>query len=103
MKKQPDDADMYKIFKGYHHKYCLIGTGLGVNVSDFLMYPNMTTNNFILVCSRWRAANREVTWGKVDEVCATFNDELGQVRAILQNFLSSEEAHCKYFERPDHN
>ena len=102
MKKQPDNDDIYKIFRGYHHQYCLIGTGLGVQVSDLPMYPNMTTNNFIFLCDKWKAADREVTWGKIDEVCAKFNYELGEVRANLKNFLSSEEAHLKYFERPDH-
>ena len=46
---------------------------------------------------RWKDNDNEVTWGKILDVCDDFS--LGRTRRNI--YLSSEEAHDKYLDRPD--
>ena len=102
MKKEPDDRDLLSVFNGYYNQYPLIGVGLDVSVTDLpLNNPQMTTNNLIMVFQRWKAANNEVTWGKIAEVCDSFSEQLGRVHSNLLEYLSSQKAHEKYSQKPD--
>ena len=102
MKKEPDDCDLLSIFKGYYNEYRIIGVGLGVSVADLPLYnPQMTTNYLIIVFQRWKAANNEVTWGKIAKVCDSFSEQLGRVHFNLLEYLSSQKAHEKYSQKPD--
>ena len=69
--------------------YSLIGIGLGVDVSDLLPLPTMTTSNLTIVFQRWIASNKDVIWGKLLQVCNDFPSELGKMKADIQKFLSS--------------
>ena len=101
MKKVPDLADLLKIFSDYDHQYLLVGIGLDVDTADLLPLPQMTTNNLITVFQRWKAGNKDVTWGKIARICEDYKKQLGQVQSVLQQYLSSEEAHDKYLDKPD--
>ena len=70
-------------------QYSLIGIGLGVGVSDLLPLPTMTTANLTTVFQRWIDSNKDVTWGKLLQVCDDFPSELGKTKADIQKFLSS--------------
>ena len=100
MKKKPDDADLLKIFSNNEHHYLLVGICLAVNVADLLQLPQMTTNNLIIVFQRWKERNKGVTWGKIAKVCEDHKDKLGKVLSNLLEYLSSQEAHEKYLEKP---
>ena len=101
MKKEPDCGDLLKIFSDYDHQYLLVGVGLAVNVADLQPLPQMTTNNLITVFQRWKAGNKDVTWGKIAKICEDYKEKLGKVQSDLRKYLSSEEAHDKYLEKPD--
>ena len=103
MKKEPDNADLLKIFSKNEHHYLLVGICLAVNVVDLLPLPQMTTDNLITVFQRWKERNKDVTWGKIAKVCEDHKDKLGQVRSNLLEYLSSQEVHEKYLEKPDNN
>ena len=90
--KEPDNYNLLIIFKDYEHQYKLVGTGLGVNVADLKDDPERPTNPLITVFDRWKAANNEVTWGKIVEVCKNFSQELGRVHSNLLKYLSSQKA-----------
>lgn len=102
MKKEPNDRDLLKIFKDDGHQYSLVGTGLAVNVVDLGQRPQMSTmDNLIIVFQRWRAGNKDVTWGKIEEICEDHKDDLGRVQYNLREYLSSQEAHKEYSKKPD--
>ena len=101
MKKEPNVYHLLRIFKSYEHQYSLVGLGLEVNTADLLPLPQMTTNNLITVFERWRTKNKDVTWGKIKEICQDFKDNLGRVQDNLQEYLSSQEAHEEYLKKPD--
>ena len=103
MKKKPDNADLMKIFRNNEHHYKLVGTCLDVGVADLLPLPQMTTDNLITVFQRWKDRNEDVTWEKIAKVCEDHKDELGQVQSNLLEYLSLQEAHEKYLEKPDNN
>ena len=90
--KEPDNYNLLIIFKDYEHQYKLVGTGLGVNVADLKDDPERPTNPLITVFDRWKAANNEVTWGKIVKVCKNFSQELGRVHSNLLKYLSSQKA-----------
>ena len=90
--KEPDNYNLLIIFKDYEHQYKLVGTGLGVNVADLKDDPERPTNPLITVFERWKAANNEVTWGKIVEVCNNFSQKLGKVHSNLLEYLSSQKA-----------
>lgn len=96
MKKEPDNCDLLIIFKDYEHQYKLVGTGLGVNVADLKDDPERPTNPLNTVFDRWKAANNEVTWGKIAEVCGIFSQQLGRVLSNIWDYLSTQKAHEKY-------
>ena len=103
MKKEPDDADLLKIFSNNEHHYSVVGTCLSVNVADLLPLPQMTTNNLITVFQRWKAGNKDVTWEKIVKVCEAYKEKLGQVLSNLLEYLSSQEAHEKYLKKSENN
>ena len=100
MKREPDTADLLKIFSGYEYQYSVVGIVLSVNVADLLPLPQMTTNNLITVFQRWKDRNEDVTWGKISKVCEDHKAKLGRVLSNLLEYLSSQEAHEKYLEEP---
>ena len=101
MKKEPNVYHLLRIFKNYEHQYSLVSIGLEVNTADLLPLPQMTTNNLITVFERWRTKNKDVTWGKIKEICQDFKDSLGRVQDNLQEYLSSQEAHEEYLKKPE--
>ena len=101
MKKEPDNDDLLKIFKGFEDKYKVVGTGLGVKVTDLQYDPDNSKTTLITVFSRWKEANSEVTWGKIAEVCDSFKEQLGRVQSNLLHYLSSRDAHDKYLDQKD--
>ena len=69
--------------------YSLIGLGLDVNVADLQPLPSMTTTNLTTVFQRWIDSNKDVTWGKLLQVCDDFSNDLGRMKADIQKFLAS--------------
>ena len=67
--------------------YSIIGIGLDVNISDLQPLPTMTTANLTIVFQRWIDSNKDVTWGKLLQVCDDFSDQLGKMKADIQKFL----------------
>ena len=67
--------------------YLIIGIGLDVNVADLQPLPTMTISNLTIVFQRWIDSNKDVTWGKLLQVCDDFPDQLGKMKADIQNFL----------------
>ena len=74
----------------------IIGIALDVEVDDLLPYPAATTSNLIQVFKRWIDSNKGVTWRKVLQVCEDYPEELGRVRAEVEEFLSSDRARDNY-------
>ena len=54
------------------------------------------SDKLILVFQRWIDSDNDVTWRKVLQVCEDFPEELGQAKAEVEGFLSSDRAHSKY-------
>ena len=100
MKKKPDNDDLLKIFEGFEDKYNVVGSGLGLKVTDLQYNPDNPKTTLITVFDRWKAANNEVTWGKIAEVCERYA-ELGGIKSNLLEYLSSRDAHDKYLDRQD--
>ena len=100
MKKEPDNDDLLKIFEGFEDKYDVVGTGLHVKVTDLQYNPNNPKATLITVFNKWKAANNEVTWVKIAEVC-DHSTELGRVKSDLLKYLSSQDAHDKYLDKQD--
>lgn len=98
MKKEPHDFDILRIFKNYENSYDILGKGLHVNVDDLTYNPKDPTEALLLVLSRWRAANIDVTWEKIEKVCLAANERLGKVLSNLREYLSTKEAHDKYLK-----
>lgn len=101
MKKEPNVYHLLKIFKNNEHQYSLVGIGLEVYTADLLPLPHMTMSNLSTVFDRWKTKNKDVTWGKIEEICKDFDKDLGRVHYNLQDYLSSQEAHDKYSKEPD--
>ena len=98
MKKEPRDFDILRIFKNYENSYNILGKGLDVNVNDLTYNPKDPTEALLLVLSRWRAANIDVTWEKIEKVCLAGSERLGKVLSNLREYLSTKEAHDKYLK-----
>lgn len=97
MKKEPHEHNLLIIFKDYEHEYSRVGTGLSVNVADL----KNDQNPILTVFQRWKAANKEVTWQKIADICDSHPDHLGKVKSNLLTYLSSQEAHDKYLDTQD--
>ena len=94
--KKPQKSDLLRLFKGSAVHYMIIGTALDVEVDDLLPYPGATTSNLIQVFKRWMDSNKGLTWRKVLQVCEDFPEELGQAKAEVEGFLSSDRARDNY-------
>ena len=101
MKKRPEDADLFRVFKDYEHKFGLIGSGLGVNVAGITYDPDSPTTCLRQVFAKWRGRDKNVTWEKISKVCEDFSSELGRVQANIRTYLSSKEARDEYIDEPD--
>ena len=101
MRKKPDNDDLLKIFEYFEDKYKVVGTGLGVKVTDLQYDPDNSETTLITVFNRWKTENNEVTWGKIAEVCDSFKVQLGGVKSNLLEYLSSRDAHDKYLDKKD--
>ena len=91
--------DLIRIFEIATIHYNIIGIGLGVDVAGLIQQPQSDTNKLILVFKRWIDSNNNITWGKILEVCEDYPNQLGQAKASLGKFLSSEETCRKYLQR----
>ena len=94
--KKPQNSDLLRLFKSSSSHYMIIGTALDVKVDDLLPNPQCTTSNLILVFQRWMDSNKGLTWRKVLQVCEDFPEELGQAKAEVEGFLSSDRARDNY-------
>ena len=94
--KKPQNNDLLRLFKSSSSHYMIIGTALNVKVDDLLPNPQYTTSNLILVFQRWMDSNKGLTWRKVLQACEDFPEELGQAKAEVEGFLSSDRARDNY-------
>ena len=76
----------------------IIETALDVQVDDLMHSEKSASDKLILVFQRWIDSNKEVTWEKVIQVCKDYPDKLGQVKAEVEKFLSSDRARDEYFK-----
>lgn len=101
MKKEPKILHFLKVFKGYEHRFKIVGMGLEVHIEDLNYDPLEPTNTLSLVFQRWKNKNEDTTWGKIVEVCDFFSDELGKVKFNIREFLSTQDAYDKYLKKQD--
>ena len=94
--KKPQKNDLHRLFKSSSARYSTIGTALDVQVDDLLHSSMSASDKLILVFQRWIDSDNDVTWGKVLQVYEDFPEELGQAKAEVKAFLSSDRAHSKY-------
>ncbi|XP_019856587.1 PREDICTED: uncharacterized protein LOC109585083 [Amphimedon queenslandica] len=94
--KKPQKGDLLRLFKSSFAHYSTIGTALNVQVDDLLQSPMSASDKLILVFQRWIDSNRGVTWRTVLQVCEDFPDQLGQAKAKVEGFLSSDRARDNY-------
>ncbi|XP_019856586.1 PREDICTED: kelch domain-containing protein 1-like isoform X2 [Amphimedon queenslandica] len=94
--KKPQKGDLLRLFKSSSAHYSTIGTALDVQVDDLLHSPMLASDKLILVFQRWIDSNRGVTWRTVLQVCEDFPDQLGQAKAEVEGFLSSDRARYNY-------
>ena len=78
-----------QVFTPSASHYSIIGIGLGVDVADLIPLPNLTIINFTTVFQRWIDSGKDVTWGKLLQVCDNYPGQLGRAKANLEKFLSS--------------
>ena len=100
LKKEPSQRDLIRIIHSLSQAsfhYAIIGTGLGVDVRNLIKRSNASlVDKLIVVIQRWKASNKNVTWGKILKVCEKFPNKLGRAKAELIKFLSSEEKQMIY-------
>ncbi|XP_019851541.1 PREDICTED: kelch domain-containing protein 1-like [Amphimedon queenslandica] len=94
--KKPQTYDLLRLFNSSAAHYKVIGIALSVPVRDLLPYPEATTDNLILVFQRWIESDKGVTWRKILQVCEDYPDQLGQAKAEVKGFLSSDRARNSY-------
>ena len=93
--KKPQKDHLLALFIESAAEYKVIGTLLGVDVGDLFPDPKLTNSNLIDVFQRWIASDRDVSWGKILQVCDHVSG-LGKAKADVNKFLSSDEAHKTY-------
>lgn len=100
LKKEPLQKDLIRIIHSLSQAsfhYALIGTGLGVYVRDLKNQSSASlVDKFFVVIQRWKASNKNVTWGKFLKVCEDYPNQLGRAKAELIKFLSSKEKQTIY-------
>ena len=74
----------------------IIGTALDVEIDDLPCNSEAATNNLIKVFQKWLCSNNDVTWKNILEICQDYPDELGNAKAEVERFLSSDRALNKY-------
>ena len=94
--KKPLKSDLLRLFKSSSSHYMIIGTGLDVQVDDLMHSEKSASDKLILVFQRWMDSNKGLTWRKVLQVCEDFPEELGQAKAEVEGFLSSDRARDNY-------
>uniref|UniRef100_A0A1X7TG13 Death domain-containing protein n=1 Tax=Amphimedon queenslandica TaxID=400682 RepID=A0A1X7TG13_AMPQE len=94
--KKPQKGDLLRLFKSSSAHYSTIGTALDVQVDDLLHSPMLASEKLILVFQRWIDSNKGVIWRTVLQVCEDFPDQLGQAKAKVEGFLSSDRARDNY-------
>ena len=88
-----------KIFKGFERQYKVIGDSLEVTVTDIGYNPEAPKDSLRSVFDKWRNKDMDVTWNRIMQVCEDFPDDFGKVKSSLEEYLSSEEARKKYFDK----
>ena len=95
LEKKPKRSDLFRLFQNSSSHYMIIGTALDVKVDDLLSFQ--ADNNLIQVFQRWIDSNNDVTWRKILQVCKDYPDKLGNAKANVEEFLSSDRARDEYY------
>uniref|UniRef100_A0A1X7UIE6 Nucleoside phosphorylase domain-containing protein n=1 Tax=Amphimedon queenslandica TaxID=400682 RepID=A0A1X7UIE6_AMPQE len=87
--KELNMTAVIKIFRFSDDHYKLIGTGLGIDVSDdsdLKPKSETETENLITVFQRWFDADKDVNWDTLIKLCDDFPDQLGTAKSNLLKY-----------------